>query len=243
MTTVRIVAATHTGSVRTRNEDCYGATSLTTSRADGVVVSTEVTEIPCLAVVADGLGGHPAGDLASALVVEALLADEPDTASDLVATVHRAHQAVVDAMADDEGSVGMGSTVAAALVHASGLTVVNVGDSTVLELADGRLVQLSTDDSPTASGRLPGLPATTVTQSLGGSPQLTAIDPHVHQDSLAPPRRLLLSTDGLTSFVPRHELADVLRHHDPEQVVELLITLALDAGAPDNVTGMLLDLS
>lgn len=242
MTTVRIVAATHTGSVRTRNEDCYGATSLAASRTDGEVVSVEVSKLPCCAVVADGLGGHPAGDIASAVAVESVLAEESKTASDLVAAVHRANQAVVDAMAQHENSVGMGSTVAAVLANGSELTVVNVGDSTVFELENDRLVQLSTDDSPVGVSILPGLPAATVTQSLGGSPQLAAIDPHVYQDAFAPPRRLLLSTDGLTNFVPRHELTNALRQNDAVQVVDRLLALAIEAGAPDNVTCVLMDL-
>ena len=242
MTSVRIVAATHTGNVRSKNEDRYGATGLTASSTDGEIVTTEVIALPCLAVVADGLGGHPSGDLASAIAVERLLAEEPEEPSHLVSAIHRANSAVVDAMLQGTGSVGMGTTVAAVLVHKAGLTVANVGDSTVLEFENGRLVQLSTDDALSGGSNLPGLPSAVVTQSLGGSAHLTEVKPHIHEDTGAPPRRLLLSTDGLTSFVPRHQLTDALRHDDPEHVVKLLIGLALNAGAPDNVTCILLDL-
>ena len=79
MTTARICAATHMGLVRSRNEDGYGATGLLASRADGELVGAIVARLPLLAVVADGLGGHPSGDIASALAVEHLLAAKPKT--------------------------------------------------------------------------------------------------------------------------------------------------------------------
>lgn len=241
--TIQIFAATHVGSVRGENEDHYGATALAASRVDGEVVTTEVAELPCLAVIADGLGGHPCGEIASAIAVERILAAKPADPTTLVTSVHEANQAIVDAMSHDAGSVGMGTTVAAVLVHQAGLTAVNVGDSAVLELVEDRLEQLSTDDSLVGRASLPGLPSAVVTQTLGGARNLIEVDPHVHTDDLVPPRRLLLCTDGLTNFVPRHGIADVLRHRDPKQVVGELVALALAAGGPDNLTCVLLDIT
>ena len=94
----RIWAATHTGLVRRRNEDCYGATGLPAVETDGEVVATEVLGEPCLAVVADGLGGHPCGNVASRLAVDHLLAAQPAQPDELVAAVHLANEAIYEAM-------------------------------------------------------------------------------------------------------------------------------------------------
>ncbi len=241
MTTVRIFAATHTGAVRRGNEDAYGATSLIASRVDGEVVSALVSNEACLVVVADGLGGHPCGEVASQLAVDHLLAVKPTDAPSLVDAVHAANESIVAAMSHDEGSIGMGTTVAAVLVHEAGVVVVNVGDSAVFELIDDRLVQLSTDDVPAGRTSLPGVPSSIVTQTLGGGRELLAVEPHLYRDDRVSPRRLLLCTDGLTNFVPRDQVADALRLHEGEDTTRVLIALALAAGGPDNVTVITLD--
>lgn len=243
MTTVRISAATHTGTVRRGNEDAYGATSLIASRVDGEVVSAAVSNEPCLIVIADGLGGHPCGEVASQLAVDHLLGVKPTDAPSLVDAVHAANESIVAAMSHDDGSPGMGTTVAAVLVHEAGVMVANVGDSAVFELVDDRLVQLSTDDVPAGRTNLPGVPSSIVTQTLGGGRELVEIEPHLYEDDLVSPRRLLLCTDGLTNFVPRDQVADALRRHSGEDAVRVLIALALAAGGPDNVTTVLVEIS
>lgn len=240
MTKTKVAAGTHTGLVRKKNEDRYGATGLVTSLVDGEITYAEHPALPFLAVIADGLGGHPCGEVASTLAVEHLLAARPPAADALVASVHGANRAIVDAMNPLDGSVGMGTTIAAVLVHAAGLAVVNVGDSVVLELVDGRLVQLSTDDVP-RGWNLPGIPSTVVTQTLGGARGLVKIEPHVVEGALAPPRRLLLSTDGLTNFVPRADIIAALGEHHVRAAGERLLELALFAGGADNVTCVLVE--
>lgn len=236
MTHVRVFAATHTGSVRRGNEDAYGATSLSASRVDGEVVSAAVSNKPCLVVIADGLGGHPRGEVASQLAVDLLLEVEPTDAKSLVTAVHTANESIVAAMSHDDGSIGMGTTVAAVLIGEAAVAVVNVGDSAVLELVDDRLIQLSTDDVPAGRIRLPGVPSSILTQTLGGGRELVEIDPHLYEDDLVSPRRLLVCTDGLTNFVPNDRVADALRRHEGEDLIRVLIGLALAAGGPDNVT-------
>ncbi len=242
MTTVRIFAATHAGSVRRGNEDAYGASSLIASRVDGEVVSAAMSNEPCLVVIADGLGGHPCGEVASQLAVDHLLEAKPTDAPSLVAAAHTANQSIVAAMSHGDGSIGMGTTVAAVLVHLAGVTVVNVGDSAVFELIDDRLVQLSIDDVPAGRAGLPGVPSSIVTQTLGGGRELVEVEPHVYKDDLVSPRRLLLCTDGLTNFVPREQIADGLCRHDGEDCIRVLIALALAAGGPDNVTCAVVDI-
>ena len=111
-----ISAGTHTGWVRERNEDYFGATGLPAPEGDGEVVSVEVGGPQCIAVVADGLGGHPAGDVASRRAVDYLIVSRPDTPGSLVDALLGANEDVYSAMSAREGTVGMGTTVAAVLM-------------------------------------------------------------------------------------------------------------------------------
>ncbi len=238
----QVWAATHIGSVRGRNEDSYGATGLLPSRTDGNVVTTEIVGEPCLAVVADGLGGHPSGDLASRLAVQSVLDAEPGTADELVDAVTLANDHLYSAMTDNPDARGMGTTLAALLIGAGGITVVNVGDSAVFEVIDGRLVQLSVDDTPSGAKALPGVPAGFVTQTLGGSLVPVPVSPHVHADEYAGDRRFLVCTDGLTSYVPLSEIAGAASLVSGELAVGDLVDRALVAGGNDNVTVLLVEL-
>ena len=186
------------------------------------------------------MGRHRAGDQASRLAVETVLASSPVDAESLTKAVHAANEAIVDAMSEDADNVGMASTIAAVLIADTELVVGNVGDSVVFEMTDGRLMQLSIDDVPPGSAAPPGVPSSIVTQTLGGSAKLTTIRPH----SLESPRhacRLLLCSDGLTNYVPRSDIGDALAQGSPAEAVESLIALALAAGGRDNVTVVVAD--
>jgi len=236
-----VAAATHRGLYRQSNEDWFGASGLTPRLHDGEVAIAAVSGDVCLAVVADGVGGRPCGEVASRVAVDAFLDAAAATPEELVAAIHAANEAVVAAMDGSAGSIGMGTTVAAVMIHASGVSVANVGDSAVLEVTDTVLAQHSTDDLAGRSSRVPGIPSGALTQVLGGSAELVPVTPHLHTDHRSGHRRLLLCTDGLTSFVPRHDVAAALRLLDPAAAVDALIGLALAAGAPDNVTVVLVD--
>ncbi|MEI2700140.1 MAG: protein phosphatase 2C domain-containing protein [Microthrixaceae bacterium] len=241
MISVRISAATHTGAVRRRNEDCVGATDLRASSVDGEVVSVVISGGSCIAVVADGLGGHPSGDVASRLAVQQIIGANPADPDALVKAFHAANEAIYDAMSEPCGSLEMGSTAAAVLLRTDGIAVANVGDSAVFEFMDGRLVQLSTDDVPTRGGQLPGLPSTVVTQTLGGRREPVNIEPNLYSDEFGAARSVLMCTDGLTNFVTRDRIAGALRETCGVQAVEALLRLALDAGGRDNVTVLLME--
>ena len=240
MMNTRVWAGTHVGNVRRRNEDSHGATGLHATNVDGAVVAATV-EGTCLAVVADGLGGHPCGDVASRLVVEHVLAAQPATAEALVQALRSANAALHDAMVGPDGAPGMGTTAAAVLIHDDRVAVANVGDSAVFELLDDRLVQLSVDDVPAGASALPGLPSSVVTETLGGTERLSTITPHLHQDNLNENRRFMMCSDGLTNYVPRSRIAEALAMADGAAAIATLIDLALAAGGLDNVTVMVLD--
>jgi len=240
--TIRVTAATHTGLIRQKNDDFYGATELVASEADGEVVSTQISGPGCLAIVADGLGGHPCGEYASRIAIQSVLASEPTTADELVEAFHRANRAVYVEMATQVECLRMGATASAALINEKGIAVVNVGDSSVFEMIDQRLVELTTPDLAATARQLPGLPESGLVQTLGGRSETASISPHVYVDDFrAEPRRLLLSTDGLTGYVTSDLIAETLREKDGAAAVEQLLDLALQSGGRDNVTVALVE--
>lgn len=228
-------AATDTGRVRQANED-----SLLT--VDG------------LFAVADGMGGHQAGEVASHLAVETLRDEFTAAGTDvLVSAVQGANRALVERSADDLDLTGMGTTLCAmALVDAEGrdaIAVVNVGDSRLYLMSDGDLTQITEDHSLVATlerqGRLSRAEAAVhpqrniLTRALG-------IDANVMVDSweVLPVvgDRYLICSDGLFNEVDDNRLAATLRRlADPDEAAKELVRLANEAGGRDNITCVVVD--
>ena len=210
---------------------------------------------PPVFVVADGMGGHAGGDVASAIVVEELgrLADrEFDRAS--------AEQAVREALYESQrrieqhaaGGVGRaapGTTVVAAVVVGDHWLVVNLGDSRAYRMKGGELVQVSHDHSlvqdlldagDITEDEVADHPERhVITRALGGpgfsEPDLLWVD-------LADTDRLLLCTDGVNGFVDDTDIARVLvAETDPAGAAAALVAAALDAGGEDNATALVID--
>jgi serine/threonine protein phosphatase PrpC len=228
-------AATDTGRVRQANEDSMLA-------VDG------------LFAVADGMGGHKAGEVASHLAIETLR-DEFGAAGTevLVTAVQQANRALVERSADDAELTGMGTTLCAmALVDAEGrdaIAVVNVGDSRLYLMSDGELTQVTEDHSLVATlerqGRLSRAEAAVhpqrniLTRALG-------IDANVMVDSweILPVvgDRYLICSDGLFNEVDDNRLAATLRRlAEPTEAAKELVRLANEAGGRDNITCLVVD--
>jgi PPM family protein phosphatase len=207
-----------------------------------------------LIAVADGIGGQPAGEVASGLVIQALApldqsAPDGEPMAALSRAILAANQHIRDAAAADPASDGMGSTVTAMLLCGDDLAMVHVGDSRGYLLRQGALHQLTRDD--------------TFVQMLVDDGVLTAEQARVHpQRSLvtsavqgldvepstgvlpgAAGDRLLLCSDGLSDVVTDQAIAQALATYaEPQQCAEQLVKLAHQAGAPDNVTVVVADL-
>jgi protein phosphatase len=239
MTKFAVGAATDVGQVRQVNQDNI-------LRADDVFA------------VADGMGGHRGGEVASLVAVEALLASFTDRTTDaLVEAVQKANEAIVDRAKEDPDLRGMGTTMCAlARVFLDDgeeiLTVVNVGDSRayLLKSGDHELVQISEDHSLVQTlfrqGQLTQAEAAVhpqrniLTRALG-------IDQRVLPDSfdLLPVKgdRYLLCSDGLFNEVDEPRIADVLREHaDPQAAAEVLVQLANEGGGRDNISVVVVDI-
>ena len=228
-------AATDTGRVRQANEDAYLV-------VDG------------LFAVADGMGGHQAGEIASRTALDSLEASFTAAGTDvLVAAVENANRTVVSTSQADPALAGMGTTlVGMALVEAAGrdaIGVVNVGDSRLYLLSDGALSQITEDHSLVATmerqGRITAAEAAVhpqrniLTRALG-------IDATVLVDSweMLPVvgDRYLLCSDGLFNEVDDNRIAATLRRlADPNDACRELVRLANENGGRDNITCVIID--
>jgi len=205
--------------------------------------------------VADGVGGMPAGEVASALVIQALTElDEASGAADPTAAlreaVESANRQIREQVAADPMSDGMGTTVTALLVADDRITLLHVGDSRCYLLRDEQFDQLTRDDTFVQAlvdqGLLSPDEARThprrslVTQAVQGeelSPALSVLSPR-------PGDRFLLCSDGLSDALADSAIARALRSDpDPQRCAEGLVRLALSAGATDNVTVIVADVA
>jgi protein phosphatase len=231
---LRTFNRTHIGRVRKNNEDA--------------VVSSDH-----LAAVADGMGGHPGGETASAVAVALLQAAFTGRSLDeLQAAVRAANRAIWDRASAGPELEGMGTTICAAGLTGDGsLVVVNVGDSRASMLRNGSLTQLTDDHSVTADlvrhGELSEQEAQdhphhgVLTRALGVGPDVeldSATQPAVEGD------RLLVCTDGLSNEVPNDEIAAVMiGTEDLQATADALVELALSRGGHDNVAVVVAEIS
>ncbi|MEU9122447.1 PP2C family serine/threonine-protein phosphatase [Streptomyces sp. NPDC048506] len=238
MSYITVTALSHPGLLRDHNEDSLVVGPWTLC---GTVTENPQTLVfplgtPLVVAVADGIGGQPGGEVASALIVRQLASCGPTLDSEQAVrdALNLCNHTVYAAADSDPSLLTMGTTVAGAVVLADSLLVFNVGDSRVLDATKDGLRQVSVDDSPPLP---PGRRTTSlVTQALGGAPQFSAITPHVSTSPLTPGDRYLICTDGLTDPVPEEALDELLREHDDGRAAFELWKSAIEAGGPDNIT-------
>jgi serine/threonine protein phosphatase PrpC len=207
--------------------------------------------------VADGLGGHQGGEVASAAAVEPLaaldgreLAEPGQAAEALAAAIREANSAIIDRAAGDPDLWGMGTTVtAAALAGDRHLQLAHVGDSRAYLLRDGTLDQLTTDHTVVGElvrrGRLTPEQAaihperSILTRAVGLDPRLLVDTPDPLE--LRDGDQVLLCSDGLTEAVDDDRIAELLAAEaDGNAACQALIDAANTAGGPDNITVVLL---
>jgi serine/threonine protein phosphatase PrpC len=202
--------------------------------------------------VADGLGGHQGGEVASAAAVEPLaaldgreFADPAEAAEALAGAIAEANSAILDQASGDPGLWGMGTTVTAAALAGDHLQLAHVGDSRAYLLRDGSFDQVTTDHTVVGElvrrGRLTPAQAAVhpersiLTRAVGLDPRIPvdAPDPiDLHQGD-----QILLCSDGLTEAVPEPQIAELLTTNpDGDAACRALIDTANNAGGPDNIT-------
>lgn len=233
-----IWVATHAGNVRPSNQD--RAVALSRRTVDGNEAWSVSTEDTCLwAAIADGMGGHEAGNIASDVAIDAAcqLLPKAQSEREMSELAEFANRMTFQAMFSGEGRMRMGSTLVAATVRSNTGLLVNVGDSRAYLLSGRQLHLLSKDDTlPSMRG---GRRQHVLTQSLGGLAFQAPITPHVSRFQLGATDRILLCSDGLTDMVADEEIAHTLLSQSDEPAVSL-IDSALRSGGRDNITAVVI---
>lgn len=236
---LKSAAGTNVGLVRPQNEDSYHC------------------DHP-LYVVADGLGGHAAGEVASKMVVDRLrevaIADDAtadEAQQQLAEAVRDANQRIHTSATEDAQHAGMGTTVTAAVAVGDRLCFAHVGDSRAYLYRDGELEHITEDHTPVQRAVRAGVisPEEALRHpSRHVLAQAVGLDVDVDVDSptldLKVGDRILFCSDGLTDPVPDPTLKRLLGTFEtPQETVDGLIKAALNGGGPDNVTLIVIDVS
>lgn len=217
---------THTGHVRADNED-----TIAVSAVDEQPLVRWTGDLPLhegWALVADGMGGHAAGDVASQIAVELLrpVMSSLTNAQEIALALNAANDGLFDTMERHPEFEGMGTTIAGVILRGDHALAFNVGDSRIYLHHEGNLNQVSTDD--VVGGSM-------LTQCLGGFSRPAGIVPHVREVRMPPGTTLMLCSDGLTDMVTDACIASILSTTGGSNAASL-VAAALTAGGSDNVS-------
>lgn len=223
---------TEVGHVREHNED-------------------SLTVLPPLFAVADGMGGHEAGEIASEITINTLndLAPESADAEALARAVVAANLNVIKAPSQGIGREGMGTTLTAAILEKERLIIAQVGDSRAYLLHNGSLQQITRDHSLMAdmieAGQLTEAEArvhpnrSVITRAIGSDPHM---QPDLYEINVETGDRLLLCSDGVCGMIEDSEIASIMRQAPSAQAcADQLVEAALHAGGFDNATAVVVD--
>ncbi|QTR05799.1 serine/threonine-protein phosphatase [Saccharothrix algeriensis] len=207
---------------------------------------------PRLLALADGMGGHAAGEVASKVVIAALAPlDDDEPGDDLLGQLREAviagNGAISELVQSDPDLDGMGTTLTAVLFAGSRLGMVHIGDSRAYMARNGAFTQITHDDTFVQSlideGRITEEEAATHPQRSLLLRALTGheVEPRLMVREARPGDRYLLCSDGLSGVVSQETLEEAIRIPDPQACADRMIELALKGGGPDNVTVVVAD--
>ena len=237
---LKFAAGTDRGLIREINEDSYR-------------ILPGSSQSSCVFIIADGMGGHNCGEVASRMAVDHLsesIANEgvgnsstDDVGTELRKFFEETNRAVFDKSLERPEVNGMGTTLTAAVVNGKTITVAHVGDSRLYLIRNGKMLQLTEDHSYIGelvkNGSLtreeaehhPG--KNIITRAIGSSPDLEVdtLTREIEKKDI-----FLLCTDGLTNMLEEDEIYDVIVRYEPEKACSELIETAKTKGGEDNIT-------
>jgi len=234
---MKAVSRTHIGNVRKSNQDAL------------LVQPGEYG----LYGVADGMGGHKAGDVASRMAVDVLkemLSDRRPSDDALRAAIENANRSIFEAQKTDEALSGMGTTVTLIWEDKRRILLGHVGDSRAYRVRGGKIEQVSQDHSMVAELVRDGVITpeealvhpyrNIVTRALGA-------DEDVQADITALNKRrgdlFLICSDGLSEYVRENEMLDILQHLPMSEAADQLLAMALEGGGQDNISLVIAEVS
>lgn len=234
---------TDTGRIRTSNQDCV------------FCEENAVGSFPNLFLVADGMGGHQAGDMASRICVEEVVrqiqaTDRKTPVSVLEQAISVANQKIYQTAIQDKALEGMGTTLVGTMIEGNTAYIVNIGDSRLYQLRD-TLRQITVDHSlveeMVQSGEIQKNEMRThpnkniITRALGTD---TAVRPDCFEIEVQEGDVLLLCSDGLSNMLEDNQIENIVRENaeDLKQAGESLVRQANDAGGKDNISVILIRL-
>jgi serine/threonine protein phosphatase PrpC len=249
---ITFAALSDVGRTRTNNEDSFQIKNLENGASFGSSPSEGVFRVQgrgALLALSDGMGGHAAGEVASAVAIDALgkalesrLAGATEQRFEAAI---RAANAEVAATAEKENHHGMGATLTAVLVDESGAYVAEVGDSRAYLLRSGRLKQLTHDQNLAQMLVDQGLCSkqeadesphkNMLLQAMGVTPEIHAAIGYI---SLRQRDKMLLCSDGISNAISDDELRETLENNEPAGACAKLVQLANDRGGEDNLTAV-----
>jgi serine/threonine protein phosphatase PrpC len=230
---MRVGSMTDKGRIREQNEDAYGFREN-------------------IFVVADGMGGHQAGEIASAIAVETILAANFTTAieTELYQAIQKANDSILAAVDQNPELDGMGTTVAVLVVRMAMVYLAHVGDSRIYHYSKQRLVQLTQDHSLVAelvkNGEISASEAkhhpqrNILTQALGSKGEIRS---EFQTIACSLGDKFLICSDGLSGIVDEATIAAVLQLDlEPQLLAEKLVNLANEQGGNDNITVIIVEI-
>jgi serine/threonine protein phosphatase PrpC len=238
-----IGSATDTGRVREHNEDEVLLAEPASARA---------VERGFLFAIADGMGGHERGEVASKIAIETLFerfyAEDDAAGGGMVAALQRGFRRANERILEESinggsGSGSMGTTLVAGAIVGANLTIANVGDSRAYLIRAEQATQITRDHSLVAEQVAGGVMTeeeargssyrNIITRALGHRPK---VDVDIFEIGLLPDDRIVLCSDGVSGAVEPDDLAVIALREGPQEASRALIDLALEQGSTDNVT-------
>ncbi len=248
VTQLQIGAKTDVGKKRDHNEDRFGLVEHYKKKATWPLAEKKGN----LYIVADGMGGHNAGEVASHLAVDIISEeyyrdDSPDVENSLRQAIEEANRQVYQRAQEVRAEAGMGSTIVAAVIRGDELFVAHAGDSRAYRIREGSIEPLTEDHSwvreQLARNLITPEQARThpyrnyITRSLGIKPELEV---DTNCITIQPGDSYLLCSDGLSGQLTDETIRDVVSQREPADACEDLVRLANETGGPDNITAVVM---
>jgi serine/threonine protein phosphatase PrpC len=225
----RCWGASHRGHVRAVNEDAFAISACpeVRDRWQGIIAQADGW-----AMVADGMGGHAAGQVASRLALACLetLAGKLVDEQTIGAALASVQAALFSSMRNDVALFGMGTTIAGVMLRREDALCFNVGDSRIYHM--GARLSLISEDHVVDGNML--------TRCIGGTQEHVLPEPSVMRILWKAGQRLLVCSDGLTDMMSDEAIAAILAN-SPASPADALVAAALDAGGRDNVTAVVIE--